>query len=123
MSCSKNLYNKHPTVDVDGHILEPRNTWKDYLEPKFRTRAIELVMEKSGEVLLIDGKPLEVVRNRTALLGGIDGDPKTLLRGGQKLVYEDGCPAGSYLPDERLKVMDKEAVSYTHLTLPTTPYV
>ena len=75
MSYSKNFYNKHPPVDVDGHILEPSNTWKDYLEPKFRNRSIELVMEKSGEALLIDWKPLEVVRNRTALLGGIDGDP------------------------------------------------
>ena len=115
MNTSRKNISSYVTVDVDGHILEPRDTWQKYLEPKFRDRAIKLVMEDSGEVLLIDGKPLEVLRNRTALLGGIDNDPEVLLRGGQKLVYEDGCPPGSYLPDERLKVMDKEGIDISLL--------
>ena len=107
--------NPHRTVDVDGHVLEPRNTWKEYLEPKYKKRSIEFAMEDSGEVLLVDGEPLEVVRNRTALLGGIDNDPEVLLRGGKKLVYEDGCPPASYLPTERLKVMDREGIDISLL--------
>ena len=115
MDKSKHFTNPLRTVDVDGHVLEPRNTWKEYLEQKYKKRSIEFAMEDSGEVLLVDGKPLEVVRNRTALLGGIDSDPEVLLRGGKKLVYEDGCPPGSYLPAERLKVMDREGIDISLL--------
>ena len=64
---------------------------------------------------MIDGKPLEVVRNRTALLGGIDSDPEILLRGEKTLTYEDGCPPASYLPEERLKVMNKEGIDISLL--------
>src|SRR5262245_7753138 len=28
------------TVDADGHVLEPRDTWQKYLEPKYRADAI-----------------------------------------------------------------------------------
>jgi hypothetical protein len=28
------------TVDADGHVLEPRGTWLDYLEPAWRDRAV-----------------------------------------------------------------------------------
>ncbi|MEC9248711.1 MAG: amidohydrolase family protein [Pseudomonadota bacterium] len=115
MHKSEHCKNPLRTVDVDGHVLEPRNTWKEYLERKYRNRSIEFAMEDSGEVLLVDGNPLEVVRNRTALLGGIDSDPEVLLRGGKKLVYEDGCPPGSYLPAERLKVMDREGIDISLL--------
>lgn len=111
----ENITKLTPTVDVDGHVLEPRNTWKEYLEEKFKKRPIEFVADDSGEVILIDGKPLEVVRNRTALLGGIDHDPEILLRGNKTLTYEDGCPTGSYLPDERLKVMEKEGIDISLL--------
>ena len=30
------------TVDADGHLLEPRNTWIDYIEPNLRDRAIRI---------------------------------------------------------------------------------
>jgi hypothetical protein len=42
------------TVDADGHVLEPR-------------------------VLLVDGRPLESMRNRLAHLDGIDLDPADVL--------------------------------------------
>jgi hypothetical protein len=32
-----------PTVDADGHVLEPRDTWQKYLEPQLRDRAIRIV--------------------------------------------------------------------------------
>ena len=49
------------TVDADGHVLEPRDTWIDYIEPAFRDRAIRIETDDRGdEVLLVDGRPLEV---------------------------------------------------------------
>jgi hypothetical protein len=60
------------TVDADGHVLEPRDTWKTYIEPKFRDRAIRIEIDDRGdEVLLVDGRPIEGLRNSLAALGGI----------------------------------------------------
>ena len=64
------------TVDADGHVLEPRDTWIDYIEPAYRDRAIRIAEDEQGlEVLLIDGKPLKSVRGSLAALGGIELDP------------------------------------------------
>ena len=99
-----------PTVDADGHVLEPRDTWTKYIAPKFRERAIRIENDVNGdEVLLFDGKPLEVVRNRLATLGGIDMDPSEIIRPG-RYFYEDGCPPGGFKPAARLKVMDDERI-------------
>lgn len=98
------------TVDADGHVLEPRNTWIDYIEPRFRDRAIRIERDTAGEeVLLIDGKPLEAVRNRLGALGGIEMDPSELLDAG-RFSYEDGCPLGSYDPKARIEVLDQEGI-------------
>ena len=68
------------TVDADGHVLEPRDTWPDYIDPAFRDRAIRIADDDKGvEVLLVDGKPLESMRGRLAALGGIELDPAEAL--------------------------------------------
>ena len=98
------------TVDADGHVLEPRNTWVDYIEPRFRDRAIRVDRDADGdEVLLIDGKSLEAIRNRLGALGGIEMDPSALLEHG-RFSYEDGCPPGSYDPKARIEVLDQEGI-------------
>jgi predicted TIM-barrel fold metal-dependent hydrolase len=101
-------------VDADGHLLEPRDTWQRYLEPQYRDRAIYIDTQDGVEVLLIDGKPLEAVRGRTALLGGIEMDPAEAMRPG-KYKYEDGCPPGSYDPAARIVVMDQEEIDVSLL--------
>jgi predicted TIM-barrel fold metal-dependent hydrolase len=98
------------TIDADGHVLEPRDTWLKYITPKYRGRAIRIERDQDGdEVLLFDGKPLEVVRNRLATLGGVDMDSNEILRPG-RYSYEDGCPLGGFDPGARLKVMDDEGI-------------
>jgi predicted TIM-barrel fold metal-dependent hydrolase len=98
------------TVDADGHVLEPRNTWIDHIAPRYRDRAIRIERDAGGdEVLLIDGKPLEAIRNRLGALGGIEMDPAELLVPG-RFSYEDGCPPGSYDPKARLEVLDQEGI-------------
>ena len=98
------------TVDADGHVLEPRTTWLDYIAPRYRDRAIRIARDDRGdEVLLIDGRPLEIVRNRLAALGGVEMDPVELLTPG-RLSYEDGCPPGGYDAAARLGVMDTERI-------------
>ena len=103
------------TVDADGHVLEPRDTWLEYLEPQWRDRAIRIENDSDGnEVLLVDGRPLESLRGRMASLGGIELDPTEALTTGS-LTYEDGCPPGGYDPAARLKVMDSERIDVAML--------
>ena len=57
------------TVDADGHVLEPRDTWIDYIDPAYRDRAIRIAEDEQGlEVLLVDGQPLKSVRGSLAAL-------------------------------------------------------
>jgi uncharacterized protein len=101
---------KAPVVDADGHVLEPANTWLEYLEPSYRDRAIRIVQDEHGyEVLLIDGQPLKTLRGQLGALGGIEMDASRLLTRGQ-MTYAEGSPPGAYDPVARLSVMDNEGI-------------
>src|SRR5512147_2768767 len=98
------------TVDADGHVLEPRDTWQRYLEPTLRDRAIRIERDGDGvEVLLVDGRSHLGLRGRLGALGGIGMDATDLMSVGQRS-YEDGCPPGGYDPQARLRVMDEEQI-------------
>ncbi|MCS6926887.1 MAG: amidohydrolase [Candidatus Binatia bacterium] len=104
-----------PVVDADGHILEPPDLWTDYIDPRYRDRAIRIEREERGwEVLLFDNKPAEVVRGTLGALGGVGMNPEELLIPGKK-TYLDGCPRGSYDPHARLQVMDEEGIDIAFL--------
>lgn len=98
------------TVDADGHVLEPRDTWQRYLEPHLRERAIRIARDDDGvEVLLVDGRSHLGLRGRLGALGGIGMDSTDLMTVGQRS-YEDGCPPGGYDAAARLRVMDEEGI-------------
>jgi uncharacterized protein len=97
-------------VDADGHVLEPADTWLEYLDPAYRDRAIRIAHDEHGyEVLLIDGQPLKTLRGQLGALGGIDMDPARLLTRGQ-ITYAEGSPPGAYDPTARLRVMDMDGI-------------
>ena len=78
------------TVDADGHVLEPIDTWERYIDPKFRDRALRVGIDSDGfENLFIDNKPTRMLKGRLGALGGIEafgdfveclvpGDPREL---------------------------------------------
>jgi uncharacterized protein len=97
-------------VDADGHVLEPADTWVQYIDPQYRDRAIRIVRDEKGyEVLLFDNQPLEIIRGQLGALGGVGMDVEPLQRRGKR-TYADGCPPGGYDPTARLKVMDQEGI-------------
>jgi len=36
-------------IDSDGHVLEPRTFWQDYIDPKFCDRAPKLIIDDKGK--------------------------------------------------------------------------
>ena len=45
-------------VDADGHILEPRDLWQNYLEAKYQARGVRFRFNDRGEEFIeVDGKP------------------------------------------------------------------
>ena len=51
-------------VDADGHILEPPTLWEDYIDPKYRDRALRIVIDENGlEELEINGQRSKMSRN------------------------------------------------------------
>ena len=89
-------------VDCDSHVMEPADLWQRYLEPRFRERAIRIVVENGIEKLVIDDQV--VLEGILAALGGVDIERPKLFAGG--LRYADGCPPASYDPLERAKLLD-----------------
>ncbi len=105
-------------VDADGHVLEPADTWERYLEPELRDRAIRIARDDDGlEVLLVDGKPLEMLRGLLGSLGGIGMSDEILLEPG-RCSYAEGSPVGGFDPKARLAVMDDEQIDVS-LIYPT----
>lgn len=50
------IYN---VIDADAHVLEPPNFWADYIDPVYRDRVPQLVVDTDGkERLLIEGRIL-----------------------------------------------------------------
>jgi hypothetical protein len=58
-------------IDADGHILEPRDLWAKYMDPKFRDRAPRLVTDNATgkEKLLVEQQMLGSEQG----MGGIGG--------------------------------------------------
>jgi predicted TIM-barrel fold metal-dependent hydrolase len=93
-------------VDCDSHVMEPADLWERYIEPKYRERAIKIVRDPADgmEVLMIDNQPL--LRGVLAGLGGANVDRQKLFVPGA-VSYLEGCPPASYLPEERIKMLDQ----------------
>jgi predicted TIM-barrel fold metal-dependent hydrolase len=99
-------------VDADGHLLEDAGLWDQYIEAKYKDRALRIKRDESGlEYLEIGGVPSKRTRR---------GYPATLGRMGQKdleaftphpdKTYAANMPYGACDPHERLKLLDAEGL-------------
>lgn len=99
-------------VDADGHILEPPDLWERYLEPRYRDRALRLVLDEDGlEALEIGGKPSALSKRGFPSTLGAMGDPD--LRAMQLdpgRTYVGEAPYGSMDPAERIALLDAEGI-------------
>src|SRR5256885_11509565 len=91
-------------VDADGHILEPPDLWEKYLEPKYRDRALRIVVDENGlEELEIGGKRSQMSRRGfPSKLGAMGVPALRSLQFDPARPYLSEAPIGSMDPDERL---------------------
>ncbi|HEY2815371.1 MAG TPA: amidohydrolase family protein [Acidimicrobiales bacterium] len=99
-------------VDADGHILEPPDLWETYIDPKYRDRALRIVLDENGlEELEIDGERSRMSRRGFPATLGAMGDPDLgSMRFDPERTYLGEAPFGSMDANERLKLLDAEHV-------------
>ncbi len=99
------------TIDADGHILEPADLWENYLEEKYRPRALRIQVDDDGyEYLEIDQTPSK--RSRKGSLGLLGAMGEEDMRPRPDRRYSDNMPFGSSDPAERLQLMAQENLEY-----------
>jgi uncharacterized protein len=96
-------------VDADGHILEAPELWAQYIEPRYRDRAMRLRTDEHGlEYLEIDGAPSKVVRGgMMAMLGGMGRKIADVLPAANH-TYLGGASFGAADAKERVQRLAKE---------------
>ena len=95
------------TIDADGHVLEPGDLWENYLEDRYKARALRIKVDDEGyEYLEIDQRPSQrTVRGSLGILGAMGDDD---LRPRPDRRYADNMPFGSSNADERLQLLKQE---------------
>lgn len=99
---------KELLIDADSHVLEPPHLWEEYLEDRYKERAIRIVPGPDDtEQLIVDGEV--VMPMGLAGLGGAELDaPSVLLN--PKLRYLDGAPPASMDGGARVRLMDEQGI-------------
>jgi uncharacterized protein len=100
-------------IDADGHIVEPRTFWQDYVEPRFRDRLPRIAKDSEGIDRIAVGDRINTnsiyAPAAMCIPGGL-ASPKLA----RKLSWDDLRP-GSYDPHARLQDMDSEGIDVSVL--------
>jgi len=95
------------TIDADGHILEPPDLWENYLEDKYKSRALRIGVDDEGyEYLEIDRAPSK--RSRKGSLGLLGAMGEEDQKPSPERRYADNMPFGACNARERLSLLDQE---------------
>jgi len=100
-------------IDADGHILEPLDLWDNYMDPKFRDRAPQLVIdnETGKEKLSVEGQLLGSKQGMGGIggVGARQGEVKAA-----EMKYNEGRPGG-FDPHKRIPDMDLDGIDAAFL--------
>jgi predicted TIM-barrel fold metal-dependent hydrolase len=95
------------TVDADGHVLEPGDLWENYLEARYKPRALRIGVDDDGfEYLEIDRRPSQRTAKGSLGILGAMGDDDLKPRPDRR--YADNMPFGSSNAAERLELLKRE---------------
>ncbi len=110
-------------VDADGHILEPPDLWEEYLEAKYKDRALRFALDENGlEELVIGGQRSKMSRRGfPATLGAMGAADLGAIHHSPERTYLGEAPFGSMDPAQRVELLDAEgldlAILYTTVGL------
>src|SRR5437899_5507759 len=100
-------------IDADGHVLEPPDLWRRYVDPGYRERAIRVGRGRDGrDVLEIDGRPARLTTPE--MLGGLGGMGKSLEELAAACLagrYAESAPAAATDPAARLRLLDHDGIA------------
>ncbi|MGE0684076.1 MAG: hypothetical protein AB7P69_24615, partial [Candidatus Binatia bacterium] len=100
-------------IDADGHIVEPRFFWNEYVEPAFRDRVPQIVKDDEGtDRVKYNGEffAKSVIAPAAMCIPGGLSEPQRA----RTLSWDDLRP-GSFDPHERVKDMDIEGIDVSIL--------
>ena len=110
-------------VDADAHILEPPTLWEEWIDPKYRDRALRFQTDEQGlEELEIGGERSTMSRRGFPSTLGAMGYPDLgALQKDPERTYAREAPYGTMHAGERLETLDAEnidiAILYTTVGL------
>jgi predicted TIM-barrel fold metal-dependent hydrolase len=94
-------------VDADGHILEDKNLWENYLEAKYKPKALRLKKDRAGlEYMEIEGQPSKFLSG--GMFAGLSAMGNSREQPRMSAEYGGTAPFGAMDPAERLKRIDEE---------------
>ena len=97
-------------IDCDGHVLEPIDVLAEYLEEKYRDRALRIEIGDDGlEYFMWDNKRSRLCAGGFGGVLGAMGAPDILPH--PDLTYASGSPLASYDAAARVKRLDGEGLS------------
>lgn len=99
-------------IDADGHILEPPDLWENYIEAKYRDRAMRIATDEDGlEYVEINGQPSKLLRKGFPSTMGLmhHKDPE-LFEPSVERTYVGNAPFGSMNAAERVQLLDAEGI-------------
>ena len=98
-------------IDSDGHVLEPPDFWADYIDPAYRDRVPELIVDTDGkERLRIEGRVLGGQKGIgfAGAIGARDGRASTDIK------YTEGRKGG-FDPHARMPDMELDGIDAVFL--------
>jgi predicted TIM-barrel fold metal-dependent hydrolase len=102
------------TVDADGHVYEPANLWEDYLEERYKDRAIRVKRDRDGwEYLEVDRRPIPDILGMKGLAFPMMGEKVAELDPNR--LYMDTLPYGATDPQQRLDLARRENLEHVLL--------
>jgi predicted TIM-barrel fold metal-dependent hydrolase len=99
-------------VDADGHILEPGNLWDQYIESRYKARAVRVASTQHGsQYLEIDGRPSKIFG--PGRLGGLSAMGTTRDKGwsAEEMGYGGAAPFGAMDAGERVERLEREGLA------------
>ena len=99
-------------IDPDGHVLEPRTLWNDYIDPAFRDRAPRLFVDKDGkERLAVEDRILGSQKGLGAI-GAVGARQGVVCD--DTMTYQEGRKGG-FDPHARIPDMDLDGIDAAFL--------